>query len=99
MIVADGASCLEVSGAGEVLEPADGVHAIGSGSKFAVAAARALLDVPGMSAMAVAQRAMQIAAERCVYTNTQFVWEVIGQDGALSAGGAGSTAGGPGGSQ
>ena len=50
MIIADGSTCLEVSGSGEVLEPSDGVHAIGSGSRFAIAAARALVDLPDLTA-------------------------------------------------
>ncbi len=81
MIVADATSCLEVSGSGEVLEPHDGVHAIGSGGRFAVAAARALLDVEGLDALEIARRAMAIAADRCIYTNTHFVWEVLGGGG------------------
>jgi uncharacterized membrane protein YgcG len=68
MLVADATTCLEVSGKGELLEPADGVHAIGSGSRFAVAAARALLHT-GLPPLDVARRAMRIAAERCIYTN------------------------------
>lgn len=53
MLVADASSCLEVSGSGEVLEPPDGVHAIGSGARWAIAAARALIDEPGFDAFQV----------------------------------------------
>ncbi|WIA13656.1 hypothetical protein OEZ85_007218 [Tetradesmus obliquus] len=97
MIVADATTCLEVSGRGELLEPADGVHAIGSGSRFAIAAARALMTVPGLQPLDIAQRAMRIAAEKCVYTNSNFIWECIGQDGQLQSGGSsgsGSSQGG-----
>ena len=68
MIIADATTCLEVSGKGELLEPADGVHAIGSGSRFAVAAARALMGT-ALPPLEIAQRAMAISAARCVYTN------------------------------
>jgi ATP-dependent HslUV protease subunit HslV len=95
MIVADATTCLEVSGRGELLEPADGVHAIGSGSRFAIAAARALMTVPGLQPLDIAQRAMRIAAEKCVYTNSNFIWGCIGQDGQLQSG---SSSGGSGGS-
>lgn len=86
MIVADGATCLEVSGSGEVLEPSDGVHAIGSGSRFAIAAARALMDQPQLSALDVAHRAMRIAADKCIYTNDSFLWEGVGKDGSPTSG-------------
>lgn len=68
MIIADATTCLEVSGKGELLEPADGVHAIGSGARFAVAAARALMGT-ALPPLEIAQRAMAISAARCVYTN------------------------------
>ena len=50
------------------MEPHDGVVAIGSGGPYALAAARALLDIPGMDAMAIAKKAMTIAADTCIYT-------------------------------
>jgi ATP-dependent HslUV protease subunit HslV len=93
MIIADATTCLEVSGRGELLEPADGVHAIGSGSRFAIAAARALMTVPGLQPLDIAQRAMRIAAEKCVYTNSNFIWECIGQDGQLQNGSNSGSAG------
>lgn len=68
MIIADANTCLEVSGKGELLEPQDGVHAIGSGARFAVAAARALMQT-ALPPLEIAQRAMAISAARCVYTN------------------------------
>ena len=66
-----------MTGNGDVLEPEDGVIAIGSGGNYALAAARALLSVDGMSAEAIARRAMQIAAEICVYTNDKVIIETI----------------------
>lgn len=70
MIVADKDATLILTGNGDVLEPEDGVAAIGSGGNYALAAARALLDREDMDAKAIARRAMQIAADICVYTNT-----------------------------
>lgn len=72
MLVADKHVSLEVTGNGDVLEPHDGIIAIGSGGPFARAAAAALLPTD-MGAMEIAERAMKIAAEMCVYTNTNFV--------------------------
>jgi ATP-dependent HslUV protease subunit HslV len=69
MIVADKDVSLILSGLGDVLEPEDGIAAIGSGGNYALAAARALADRADMDAEAAARRAMQIAAEICVYTN------------------------------
>ena len=79
MAVADAEVSLLVSGNGDVLEPDDGLIGIGSGGPFALAAARALIDVDGMSAEAIARKAMAIAAELCVYTNDHLTLEVIGQ--------------------
>jgi ATP-dependent HslUV protease subunit HslV len=62
LLVADATTTLTVAGNGDVLEPHDGVMAIGSGSPYAVAAARALVDVPGLDAADIALRAMKIAA-------------------------------------
>jgi ATP-dependent HslUV protease, peptidase subunit HslV len=58
-----------VSGAGELIEPDDGVVAIGSGGNYALAAARALLPDPTKSAREVTQRSLEIAADICVFTN------------------------------
>jgi len=60
-----------------VLESHDKVLAVGSGSPFATAAARALQDVPELSAEDVARRAMEIASDMCVYTNKHFLYEVM----------------------
>jgi ATP-dependent HslUV protease subunit HslV len=79
MAVADAEVSLLISGNGDVLEPDDGLIGIGSGGPFALAAARALIDVDGMSAEAIARKAMAIAAALCVYTNDHLTLEVIGQ--------------------
>jgi ATP-dependent HslUV protease subunit HslV len=78
MAVADADVSLLISGNGDVLEPDDGLIGIGSGGPFALAAARALFDVDGMSAEAIARKAMAIAADLCVYTNDHLTLEVIG---------------------
>eukprot|EP00878_Enallax_costatus_P034024 GHUV01037625.1.p1 GENE.GHUV01037625.1~~GHUV01037625.1.p1 ORF type:complete len:151 (+),score=13.87 GHUV01037625.1:436-888(+) len=95
MIVADATTCLEVSGRGELLEPADGVHAIGSGARFAIAAARALMPLPELGPLEVAQRAMKIAAEKCIYTNTNFIWERIDSSGQLHGSSSSGVSSGP----
>lgn len=69
LIVADRERSLLVSGTGEVIEPDDGIIAIGSGGTFALAAARALLAHTEMPAPDLVKAAMNIAAEICVYTN------------------------------
>ena len=79
MAVADAEVSLLISGNGDVLEPDDGLIGIGSGGPFALAAARALIDVDGMSAEAIARKAMAIAAKLCVYTNDHLTLEAIGQ--------------------
>jgi ATP-dependent HslUV protease subunit HslV len=78
LVVADAESSLLLSGSGDVIEPDDGLLAIGSGGNFALAAARALLrHNPGMSAREIAEAAMKVAAEICVYTNDRFVIEEL----------------------
>ncbi len=76
MVVADATTTLILSGTGDVVEPEDGVSAIGSGGPFALAAARALLPFD-LSADEIARRAMKIAADICVYTNDNLVIESI----------------------
>mmetsp|Transcript_2994 Transcript_2994/g.4135 ORF Transcript_2994/g.4135 Transcript_2994/m.4135 type:complete len:259 (-) Transcript_2994:295-1071(-) len=78
LLVADENVSLEITGNGDVLEPHDGVLAVGSGGFYAVAAARALTyNVPDMSAEEVARKAMDIASDMCVYTNKEYIVEVI----------------------
>lgn len=72
MLVADSEVSLTVTGTGDVIEPHDGIIAIGSGGAFALAAARALIDTD-LDAMEICEKAMLIAADMCVYTNTNFV--------------------------
>jgi ATP-dependent HslUV protease subunit HslV len=69
MAVADRDVSLVLTGQGDVLEPEDGLIGIGSGGNYALAAARALIDVDGLDAEAIARKAMAIAADICVYTN------------------------------
>ena len=79
MAVADAEVSLVLTGNGDVLEPADGLIGIGSGGNYALAAAKALIDIDGLDARAVAEKAMGIAAEICVFTNRQLTIETIGQ--------------------
>ncbi len=76
MIVADSKTSLILSGTGDVVEPEDGLAGIGSGGPYALAAARALLPLD-MPADEIARRAMQIAADICIYTNDNLVIESI----------------------
>ena len=69
MAVADKTVSLIISGNGDVLEPEDAIIGIGSGGPYALAAARALIDQPGLDAEAIARKAMAIAAKICIYTN------------------------------
>ena len=80
MAVADADVSLVLTGTGDVLEPEDGLIGIGSGGNFALAAARALIDQPGFSAEAIATRAMDIAADICVYTNRSVTIERLPKD-------------------
>ena len=85
MIVADKDSSFQITGSGDVLEPHDGVIGIGSGGSYALAAARALLDSPSMSAYDIAKKAMTIAADTCVYTNHNFTHQIIGGEDATTS--------------
>ena len=76
LIAADATAVYTITGAGDVLEPEAGVAAIGSGGPYALAAARALLNLD-LSAEEIARRAMAIAADICVYSNTNVVLETI----------------------
>jgi ATP-dependent HslUV protease, peptidase subunit HslV len=69
MIVADDKMTFLISGTGDLIEPDDGIVAIGSGGAFALAAARALNKFTDLSARDIVQEAMQIAAKICIYTN------------------------------
>jgi ATP-dependent HslUV protease subunit HslV len=76
MLVADKEAGLVLSGTGDVLEPEGGVMGIGSGGMFALAAGRALMDTD-LDAEAIVRRAMKIAGEICVYTNSNLVIESL----------------------
>jgi ATP-dependent HslUV protease subunit HslV len=77
LVVADRESSLIVSGTGDVIEPEDGICAIGSGGNFALAAARVLVRHSTLGAREIAEEAMRAAAEICVYTNDQIVVEEL----------------------
>ena len=76
MIVADRETTLVLTGTGDVLEPEQDVMGIGSGGMYALAAAKALLDT-NLGAEEIARKAMAVAAEICVYTNTNVVLEAL----------------------
>ena len=80
LAVADKDHLFMVSGTGDVIEPDDDVLAIGSGGAYALAAARALKENPDLDAKAVVQRALEIAGEICIYTNTDIVVLELGVD-------------------
>ncbi len=78
LIVADKENLLIISGNGEIIEPDDGVAAIGSGGPYALAAARAMLaHCPAMGAAQIAEEAMKVAASICVYTNDHIIVEEV----------------------
>lgn len=80
LLVADKETSLMISGTGDVMEPEHASIAIGSGGSFAQAAARALVDNTDLPADEVVKRAMQIAADICVFTNDHLTLEVIDED-------------------
>ena len=77
MIVADKDISLVISGTGEVMEPDDGIIGIGSGGNYAMAAAKALYDIDGLSAEDIARRALKIAGDIDIYTNHNVVVEKV----------------------
>lgn len=77
LLVADKDKILLISGTGDVVEPEEGVIAIGSGGPYAYAAALAYLDGSGLSAKEIVQKAMGIASRICIYTNEQIVVEEL----------------------
>jgi ATP-dependent HslUV protease subunit HslV len=77
LIVANTETSLLISGTGDVVEPDDGILAIGSGGSFALAAARALVKHTGLDARTIAAEALRIAADICVYTNTEITVEEL----------------------
>jgi ATP-dependent HslUV protease subunit HslV len=79
LLVSDNKNTYIVSGNGDVIEPDEGVAAIGSGGPFALAAATALMRNTDLTARKVVEEAMQIAGKICIYTNTNITYEEIGQ--------------------
>jgi len=77
LLVGDKDTLLIVTGTGDVLEPEDGVAAIGSGGNYALAAARALLDQEHLSAADIAKKSLKVAAEICIYTNDYLTLEEL----------------------
>jgi ATP-dependent HslUV protease subunit HslV len=77
LLVADSQRILLISGNGEVIEPDDGILAIGSGGNYALASARALMQNTDMTAKEIAEKSLHIAADICVYTNHNVIVEEI----------------------
>lgn len=77
LIMTDGEHLFLVSGSGEVIEPDDGILAIGSGGNYALAAARALATNTDLSAREIAEKSLHVAADICVYTNHNVIVEEI----------------------
>ena len=79
LVVMNTESTLLISGTGDVIEPDEGVIAIGSGGSYALAAARALLRNSDLPAAEIARRSLEIAAEICIYTNDEIMVEEMGE--------------------
>lgn len=77
LIIADVNDLLVISGSGDVIEPDDGVIAIGSGGNYALAAARVLVKHSPLDARTIAEEAMRQAADICIYTNNQLTFEEL----------------------
>jgi ATP-dependent HslUV protease subunit HslV len=77
LLVCDKTQTFLISGAGDVIEPDEGMAAIGSGGPYALAAARALYDHTQLSARQIAEEAMKIAAKTCIYTNSNVTFEEL----------------------
>jgi len=77
MIIADSERSFILSGNGDVIEPENGITAIGSGGPYALAAARALADHTSLEARSIAEEAMKIAGEICIYTNKEITIEEL----------------------
>ena len=77
MAVCDKETSLILSGTGDVVEPEYGLIGIGSGGLYALSAARALVDIDGLSAEEIARKSMKIAADVCVFTNDNLVVETL----------------------
>lgn len=80
LVAADSKVSLLISGNGDVIEPEENIIAIGSGGNYARAAAKALMEHTKLSARAIVEKGLQIAAEICVYTNNNFVIDELESD-------------------
>ena len=80
LIAADKNSLLIISGLGDVIEPEDGIAAIGSGGPYAQAAAKALINNSDLNAGDIVKKSLEIAAEICIYTNPNITIENIGEE-------------------
>ncbi|HTP58848.1 MAG TPA: ATP-dependent protease subunit HslV [Spirochaetia bacterium] len=78
LLVSDRKATFLISGTGDVIEPEEGAIAIGSGGPYAYAAARAYMDASSLNAREIAEKALRIAAEICIYTNGEVVVEELG---------------------
>jgi ATP-dependent HslUV protease subunit HslV len=77
LVVLDKSATFLLSGTGDLIEPDDGIVAIGSGGPYALAAAKALANNTELDAHAIAEKAMAIASEICIYTNANIVLEEL----------------------
>ncbi len=77
LAVVDAETSLIIGGSGDVIEPSDGIIGIGSGGMYATAAARALLEHTNLDARQIAEQALRITADICVYTNDQLTIETL----------------------
>lgn len=77
LVVADKSNLLVISGTGEIIEPDDGLTAIGSGGPYALAAAKAIMENTSLSAVDIARKSMIIAADICIYTNDNIILETL----------------------
>ena len=78
LAVADGDNSLVITGNGDVLEPEQGIVAIGSGGAFAQSAARALIENTSLDPAEVVRKSLEIAGDLCIYTNRNFTIETLG---------------------
>ena len=77
LLCADSSNLMLISGTGEVIESDDGILAIGSGGNYALAAARALYENTDLPAPEIAEKALKIASDICIYTNGNIIVETV----------------------
>ena len=85
LIVADAKPTFLLSGTGDVIEPDEGIAAIGSGGSYALASARALMENTDLSAREIAEKSLKIAGQICIYTNDQITIEELNEPGTFSS--------------